>query len=295
MAKMTLEKFMRQGNNGVLSKDYDTDVQGADVQSPVNDPGFLEYLRSKAAGNFESSLGGAMRFAGQIADTVAPNSDGSDGFLANNGKYLENLGRENLEMYKPQTQGYEDMDLVDRLRYGTIRDIGGDIAEGFGSSLLPMLTSLVPGGLVARGAMTVGSKLPMAAEIGTGLANLATKYPKAFEMAQKAGSKLDNFSTRYGVQGGAFEAIGDAGSNIDDFKAQGMSNDEVTKNMVGLAFNEMPYLMAASKLQGKLFEGTGGLGPWKNSASMAKRGVANLAGVGAEMGAEGYTELAQKQ
>ena len=45
MAKMTLEKFMRQGNNGVLSKDYDTDVQGADVQSPVNDPSFLEYLR----------------------------------------------------------------------------------------------------------------------------------------------------------------------------------------------------------------------------------------------------------
>ena len=53
--------------------------------------------------------------------------------------------------------------------------------------------------------------------------------------------------------------------------------------------------MAASKLQGKLFEGTGGLGPWKNSASMAKRGVANLAGVGAELGAEGYTELAQNQ
>ena len=80
MAKMTLEKFMRQGNNGVLSKDYNTDVQGADVQSPVNDPGFLEYLRSKA-GNLEASLGGAMRFAGQIADTVAPNADGSDGFL----------------------------------------------------------------------------------------------------------------------------------------------------------------------------------------------------------------------
>ena len=76
MAKMTLEKFMRQGNNGVLSKDYNTEeLQGADVQSPVDDPGFLEYLRSKAAGNFESSLGGAMRFAGQIADTVAPNSD----------------------------------------------------------------------------------------------------------------------------------------------------------------------------------------------------------------------------
>ena len=295
MAKMTLEKFMRQGNNGVLSKDYDTDVQGADVQASVNDPSFLEYLRSKAAGNFESSLGGAMRFAGQIADTVAPNADGSDGFLANNGKYLENLGRENLEMYKPQTQGYEDMDLVDRLRYGTIRDIGGDIAEGFGSSLLPMLTALVPGGLVTRGALTVGSKLPMAAEIGTGLANLATKYPKAFEMAQKAGSKLDNFSTRYGVQGGAFEAIGDAGSNIDDFKAQGMSNDEVTKNMVGLAMNEMPYLAGAKYLQGRLFEGKGGLGPWKNSASMAKRGVANLAGVGAEMGAEGYTEEAQNQ
>ena len=295
MAKMTLEKFMRQGNNGVLSKDYDTDVQGADVQASVNDPSFLEYLRSKAAGNLESSLGGAMRFAGQIADTIAPNSDGSDGFLANNGKYLENLGRENLEMYKPQTQGYEDMDLVDRLRYGTIRDIGGDIAEGFGSSLLPVLTALAPGGLVARGALTVGSKLPMAAEIGTGLANLATKYPKAFEMAQKAGSKLDNFSTRYGVQGGAFEAMGDAGSNIDDFKAQGMSNDEVTKNMVGLAMNEMPYLVGANYLQGRLFEGKGGLGPWKNSASMAKRGVANLAGVGAELGAEGYTELAQNQ
>ena len=295
MAKMTLEKFMRQGNNGVLSKDYDTDVHGADVQASVNDPGFLEYLRSKAAGNFESSLGGAMRFAGQIADTVAPNSDGSDGFLANNGKYLENLGRENLEMYKPQTQGYEDMDLVDRLRYGTIRDIGGDIAEGFGSSLLPTLTALVPGGLVTRGALAVASKLPMAAKIGTELANLATKYPKAFEMAQKAGSTLDNFSTRYGVLNGAFEAMGDAGSNIDEFKKQGMSNDEVTKNMVGLAFNEMPYLMAASKLQGKLFEGTGGLGPWKNSASMAKRGAANLAGVGAELGAEGYTEEAQSQ
>ena len=295
MAKMTLEKFMRQGNNGVLSKDYNTDVQGADVQSPVNDPGFLEYLRSKAAGNFEASLGGAMRFAGQIADTVAPNADSSDGFLANNGKYLENLGRENLEMYKPQTQGYEDMDLVDRLRYGTIRDIAGDVAEGVGSSLPTLLTALVPGGLVARGALAAGSKLPMAAKIGTELANLATKYPKAFEMAQKAGSTLDNFSTRYGVLNGAFEAMGDAGSNIDEFKKQGMSNDEVTKNMVGLAFNEMPYLMAASKLQGKLFEGTGGLGPWKNSASMAKRGVANLAGVGAEMGAEGYTELAQNQ
>ena len=295
MAKMTLEKFMRQGNNGVLSKDYDTDVQGADVQASVNDPSFLEYLRSKAAGNLESSLGGAMRFAGQIADTIAPNSDGSDGFLANNGKYLENLGRENLEMYKPQTQGYEDMDLVDRLRYGTIRDIAGDVAEGVGSSLPALLTALVPGGLVTRGALAVGSKLPMAAKIGTELANLATKYPKAFEMAQKAGSTLDNFSTRYGVLNGAFEAMGDAGSNIDEFKKQGMSNDEVTKNMVGLAFNEMPYLMATSKLQGKLFEGTGGLGPWKNSASIAKRGAANLAGVGAEMGAEGYTEEAQNQ
>ena len=180
MAKMTLEKFMRQGNNGVLSKDYDRDVQGADVQASVNDHSFLEYLRSKAAGNLEASLGNAMRFVGQIADS-------SDGFLANNGKYLENLGRENLEMYKPQTQGYEDMDLVDRLRYGTIRDIAGDVAEGVGSSLPTMLTALVPGGLVARGALAVGSKLPMAAKIGTELANIATKYPKAFEMAQKAG------------------------------------------------------------------------------------------------------------
>ena len=222
----------------------------------VGDIPVVGSVAKNAKDAFFGMVGTGLKGVGAVAKGLAATPDAPivevGNWLDNNGTYLNNIANEGKAKYGA-SQEYEGRDLTDLLTDSQYwldpRGMRADIGSGLGTSL--------PFALLALFAPEVAIGGRIAGALGSGAGRVGLGKVGQF-LGSNAVKDFANKSIQYNILQTPVDAFINNSERIDELRKQGMSDWDITKNIIEGMVEELPVDIANNTLFGHLITGNWG-------------------------------------